>query len=75
MDMEKVRALADGRVHVGEKAVQEGLVDVVGTFDAALQALSQEKPKMITVISDQFDAYAAELTPTPRNHSVTIHLG
>jgi ClpP class serine protease len=40
------------------KAVQEGLVDVVGTFDAAMQALSQEKPKMIT--RDQFDAYAAE---------------
>jgi signal peptide peptidase SppA len=58
MEMTKVRALADGRVHVGEKAVQEGLVDVIGTFDAALQALSQEKPKMIT--KDQFDAYAAE---------------
>jgi ClpP class serine protease len=57
-DGPKVRALADGRVHVGEKAVQEGLVDVVGTFDAAMQALSQEKPKMIT--RDQFDAYAAE---------------
>lgn len=57
LGIDKVRTLADGRVHVGEKAVHEGMVNVIGTFDAALQALSQEKPKMIT--QDQFDAYAA----------------
>ena len=37
---EQVRELADGRVHVGDKARQLGLVDEIASIDAAFQALA-----------------------------------
>jgi len=39
MEMDKVKALADGRVHVGFAAVDAGLVDRISTFDEALDGL------------------------------------
>lgn len=57
-DDSTIRALADGRVHIGAKAAQEGLVDVVGTFDAALTALIKEKP--MSVSTEQVNAFLVE---------------
>ncbi len=39
MEMAKVKALADGRVHVGQAAADIGLVDHIESFDAALNRL------------------------------------
>lgn len=53
---DRVRAMADGRVHVGEKAKALGLVDEIASFDAAMQAAYTESYQMT---SDQFRAFAA----------------
>jgi protease IV len=37
MSTEKVRGLADGRVYTGERAVELGLVDTLGTFEDAVR--------------------------------------
>ena len=58
MDDTEVRALADGRVHVGDNAKSLGLVDEVGTLDQALEALINEESFMVNY--DQFKAYAKE---------------
>jgi len=42
MGESKVRELADGRVHVGQAAVQLGLVDVIESFDDTLARLSRD---------------------------------
>ncbi|MBN2583180.1 MAG: signal peptide peptidase SppA [Planctomycetes bacterium] len=36
MTLEQIRPLADGRVYVGQAAVDNGLVDKIGTFDDAI---------------------------------------
>lgn len=43
MSRAKVDALADGRVWIGERAVDAGLADEVATFDAVFQSLSSKK--------------------------------
>lgn len=40
MKAERVKELADGRVHIGQAAVTEGLIDGVQSFDAVLAALA-----------------------------------
>lgn len=55
--LESVRTLADGRVHVGDKAMGLGLVDEIGSLDMAVAELNQEIQKMNR---QQFDAFAAE---------------
>lgn len=39
MDVEKVRALADGRIFTGRRAVEEGLADGLGGLEEALEAV------------------------------------
>jgi ClpP class serine protease len=39
MNSDRVAELADGRVHIGAEALALGLVDAVGSFDAAMQRL------------------------------------
>ena len=51
-----VRAMADGRVHVGAKAKALGLVDEIASFDAAMQAAYTESYQMN---AEQFRAFAA----------------
>lgn len=53
---DRVRAMADGRVHVGAKAKTIGLVDEIASLDAAMQAAYQES---FSMTSDQFKAFAA----------------
>ena len=40
MDPKQVSKLADGRVHVGQEAVQLGLIDAVKTFEETLEEIS-----------------------------------
>ena len=42
MTEEEVRAIADGRIYLGEEAIENGLVDQNGHFDDALTALKEE---------------------------------
>lgn len=42
MDLEAVRALADGRIYTGTQAVNVGLVDEIGGEDEAISWLTQE---------------------------------
>lgn len=42
MDEAKVRKVGDGRIYTGRQAQDVGLVDEVGTFDDALEALQDE---------------------------------
>lgn len=44
MPLEKARALADGRIHIGPAAVAAGLIDGVQSFDATLAQLQAESP-------------------------------
>lgn len=41
---EQMQALADGRVHMAEDALQLGLIDSISTLDEVLAALSEERP-------------------------------
>jgi signal peptide peptidase SppA len=64
MSVPQARALADGRVHVGAKAQQLGLVDQVASLDDAMQSLFLESLKMsndpTTAFQAQYpDAYQA----------------
>lgn len=60
LPMGAVKALADGRVHVGESALGLGLIDRVGSFDALLAQISSDlrksstgaKPKMTATIQE-----------------------
>jgi signal peptide peptidase SppA len=56
MTPENVRALADGRVHVGAKAQALGLVDEITSFDAAMQAIYTET---IQMNAESFKAFAS----------------
>jgi signal peptide peptidase SppA len=57
MTPENVRTLADGRVHVGEKAKALGLVDEIASFDSAMQAIFKRNNPMTP---EQFRQFAAE---------------
>jgi len=48
MNSDAVAQLADGRVHIGAEALALGLVDAVGSFDAAMQRLQQATQKRST---------------------------
>lgn len=68
MPLEKVRELADGRVHVGAKARDVGLIDVVGSFDSLLQKIRtgsspMAKPESTVQVSLQVEPKAADITP------------
>lgn len=54
-----VKAIADGRVHVGAQAKQLGLVDAVSSYDAYSQAILQEIGTM-PITAQQFAQHAAE---------------
>jgi protease-4 len=41
MDLEAVRTLADGRIYTGKQAVDNGLVDELGTYNQAVNALRE----------------------------------
>lgn len=56
MTPDRVRGLADGRVHVGAKAQALGLVDEISSFDAAMQAIFTENYSMN---SESFRAFAS----------------
>lgn len=43
LSVEAVRKIADGRVFTAEKAMSHGLIDGVGSFEQAMQFLSQSK--------------------------------
>lgn len=45
MQLERVKELADGRVHVGQEAMALGLVDAVESFDAAFSKLQTKVSK------------------------------
>lgn len=52
MDLDKVRALADGRVYTGEQAKELGLVDELGSMQAAARWLGEDvgitgRPKLV----------------------------
>lgn len=66
---DRVRAMADGRVHVGEKAKALGLVDEIASFEAAMQAAITESYQMT---SEQFKAFAAA---NPSDPAVTAVIG
>jgi signal peptide peptidase SppA len=51
LTVDRVRELADGRVHIGEKAKELGLVDAVGSFDQCVEALKGSVYPMATTIS------------------------
>ena len=59
MDEAKARALADGRIYTGAQAQKEGLVDVIGSFDDAIEEakkLANIKGKVkIVTDSDQLE--------------------
>lgn len=42
MDEDDVRDLADGRIYLAKDALENGLIDEIGDFDAALLALKEE---------------------------------
>jgi len=44
---DRVRALNDGRIHVGAEAKRENLVDAIGGIDDALAELAQRLPKRL----------------------------
>jgi len=56
MTPDRVRAMADGRVHVGAKAQALGLVDEISSLDSAMQAIYMENLSMTT---ESFRAFAA----------------
>lgn len=58
MSAKQVQELADGRVHVGQKAVDLGLADGVASYEEALIQLSQAatKPKRGLKMSDTISA-------------------
>ncbi|WP_059103793.1 signal peptide peptidase SppA [Shouchella shacheensis] len=51
MSDERVRELGDGRVYTGEQALEEGLVDEIGTLDDTIKALRTELGGDYEVIS------------------------
>ena len=64
MTPKQVKALADGRVHVGHEAVDIGLADAVSTFDEAMAVLAdavsvKSKMKGTKAMSDEKTAPAA----------------
>lgn len=52
LSLSEVRALADGRVHVAREAKALGLIDEVGTYDAALSAARREHSSRAKSMSD-----------------------
>lgn len=48
MSRAKAEALADGRVWIGEKAVEAGLVDEVASFDAVFASLSAKRAHKVS---------------------------
>lgn len=42
MDESDVRELADGRIYLAQDAIENGLIDEIGNFNAALDALKEE---------------------------------
>lgn len=63
MSIEKVRELADGRVHVGATAQTVGLIDGVQSFDATLAQLSKPSGKG-TRMSTEGTPISAENKPS-----------
>ena len=41
MPLPKVRQLADGRVYTGRQALENGLIDIIGDYDAAIQVAAE----------------------------------
>jgi signal peptide peptidase SppA len=64
----QVRELADGRVHVGDKAKELGLIDEVASLDAAMQAIQTETYKMN---ASQFATFAAENPDAPEVNNLS----
>lgn len=63
LSLEKVRNLADGRVHVGDAAKSLGLVDAVESFDDTLRALKNHRKERQTM-SESTQAPAATAKET-----------
>jgi signal peptide peptidase SppA len=58
LSVERVRELADGRVHIGVQAKDLGLVDVIGNVDDVIESLRKERSMEITL--EKFNGFAAE---------------
>lgn len=58
----QVRELADGRVHVAREAVALGLVDDVGTYEAALSAARRDQSSRDKSMSDTIQTAANSAT-------------
>lgn len=76
MTLARVRELADGRAHVGQAAVDLGLVDGIQSFDATVAQLQKKsasstarRDKAMSVTEATAAAAAAEIQPRP----ATIH--
>jgi protease-4 len=82
LDVEKVRALADGRVYTGAQALANGLADAAGTLEDAVAAARQRAglKRARTVIyhrphGNKPNAYAAAGMGTPQINLVNVDLG
>jgi len=78
MKVEKVRELADGRVFTGEQALENGLVDQLGTLDDAVNVAAKlggiagepeviskkDKLSFIDILSNKIPKQLADLAPT-----------
>lgn len=53
MDVDSVKAIAEGRVWIGSSAIELGLVDELGSLDAAVKAIAAE----VGLSSEDFVAY------------------
>lgn len=66
--MQRARELADGRVWVGQQAVNAGLIDAVGSFEDALQIMAGAIPAAYTAPTKQIVAKAyTPATLSPRS--------
>lgn len=55
LEMSEASALADGRIHIGAKAQQIGLVDAVGPYDDAIEDIERK----VSAMSDPIGAFAS----------------
>ena len=65
MDVEKVRALADGRSYAAQDAKEKGLVDAVGYEEDVLDKLTEMAGGEVCVVS--YEAQSASRTGLLKN--------
>lgn len=64
MSVERVRELADGRIHIASEALRLGLVDKIGTFEEALAELGQATQKKKGLVMSQENTETTPATPS-----------